>query len=85
VEELMLYIGWMNKMNFKEKLDSEICNAENDVVIGDGDVFTNAMNRLFVLDFMLERYESGIYNDESDFDTAWDNVIEELMEARSEE
>jgi len=58
----------------------------------DSNIFNTCMNRLSVLEIMLDRWESDEvthtgewYDEETDFRSAYENTVDEMIEVANEE
>jgi hypothetical protein len=71
-------------MGFKERLQNELYETMQIAQNSDGDTYTNALNKLGMLNIMVLRFEDdngrGFYDDESDFDIVYDNLVDEILE-----
>lgn len=71
-------------MNRKQILDA-IKEAEEDLKKGGPNTTNMALNRLEVLKILLWRWDNtNFYDEESDFEAACDNIVDELIELEEE-
>lgn len=56
-------------------------NTQRELRHASGDAHNILMNRMMVLKFMRHKFDNGEYDRKTDFNSAWDNAVDELREA----
>ena len=66
----------------RKRILAEIFKAEKNAQNSNPNISNFAMNRLSVLKLMLNRWDyTDFYDDETDFNSAYENMVDEIIES----